>query len=55
MAPTGKEGFVTDGYCNCNQCTESNTTVVANAATGDLMCPKETILIYRGCNTLNRV
>ena len=26
---------MTDGYCNCNQCTESNTTVVANAATGD--------------------
>ena len=40
--PTGAEGFVTDGHCNCAQCTVSNTTVVADAATGDLFCPKDT-------------
>ena len=40
--PTGAEGFVTDGHCNCAQCTASNTTVVADAATGDLFCPKDT-------------
>ena len=32
--PTGNEGFVTDGYCNCNQCTHTNTTVVKDALTG---------------------
>ena len=45
-SPTGNEGFVTDGYCNCNQCVRSNTSVVANAATGDLYCPKETRYCY---------
>ena len=38
----GKPGYVTDGYCNCNQCTETNTSVVADDKTGELMCPKDT-------------
>jgi hypothetical protein len=34
----GKEGRL-DGYCNCNQCAQSNTTIVD----GDVLtCPKET-------------
>ena len=38
----GNEGYETDGYCNCVQCEYSNTSVVANPATGDLACPKDT-------------
>ena len=34
----GKDGKL-DGYCNCNQCAQSNTSIVD----GDLLtCPKET-------------
>ena len=40
--PKGNPGYVTDGYCNCNQCTHTNTTVVADDKTGELFCPKDT-------------
>ena len=26
----GKEGYEMDGYCNCNQCTESNVSLVVD-------------------------
>ena len=45
-APTGNEGYVTDGYCNCVQCTRSNTSVVANDKTGELQCPKVSIVFF---------
>ena len=40
-SPWGKEGYVTDGYCNCNQCTESNVSLVVDVTLSALQCPKE--------------
>jgi hypothetical protein len=48
--PWGKEGFVTDGYCNCNQCTESNVSLVVDVTLSALQCPKDT----RYCFEKNR-
>ena len=45
--PTGNPGYVTDGYCNCNQCTETNTSVVADDKTGELYCPKAQLRFER--------
>ncbi len=38
----GKEGYVTDGYCNCNQCPESNVSLVVDVTLSALQCPKDT-------------
>jgi len=38
----GNEGFVTNGYCNCNECTHSNVSLVVDITTNALQCPKDT-------------
>jgi len=38
----GKEGYEMDGYCNCNQCTESNVSLVVDVTISALQCPKDT-------------
>ena len=33
---------MTDGFCNCNQCEESNTSLVVDVTVSEVHCPKET-------------
>jgi len=42
MDPWGKEPYMTDGFCNCNQCEESNTSLVEDVTVSKVKCPKET-------------
>ena len=40
--PWGKGSWVTDGYCNCNQCDKSNVSLVVDVTVSALQCPKDT-------------
>jgi hypothetical protein len=40
--PWGKGSWVTDGYCNCNQCEKSNVSLVVDVTVSALQCPKDT-------------
>ena len=37
-----QEPYMTDGFCNCNQCEESNTSLVEDVTVSQVKCPKET-------------
>ena len=38
----GGEGFETNGFCNCNECTHSNVSLVLDVTLSQLQCPKDT-------------
>lgn len=40
--PWGNPGFVTNGFCNCNECTSSNTSLVVDVTISKVECPKDT-------------
>jgi len=40
--PWGNPGYVTNGFCNCNECTESNVSLVVDITLSQLQCPKDT-------------
>ena len=33
---------MTNGFCNCNECTESNNSLVVDVTLSEVYCPKET-------------
>ena len=35
------QGYVTNGYCNCNECKTSNVSLVLDVTIAALQCPKE--------------
>ena len=39
---------MTDGFCNCNQCEETNTSLVVDVTLSKVECPKETRYFKRG-------
>lgn len=42
MEPWGKDPYMTNGFCNCNECTESNNSLVVDVTLSEVYCPKET-------------
>ena len=38
----GNEGFEVNGYCNCNECTTSNISLVKDVTLSQRQCPKDT-------------
>jgi len=42
MDPWGKDPYMTNGFCNCNECTESNTSLVVDVTVSQVHCPKDT-------------
>lgn len=42
MEPWGKDPYMTNGFCNCNECEQSNMSLVVDVKISMVHCPKET-------------
>jgi hypothetical protein len=43
-----QDPYMTNGFCNCNECMESNTSLVVDVTVSQVHCPKDTrYLLHR--------